>query len=206
MFNYVDLVNSIYSSCVIEGLNICREEVTEMIWNRDFDEETEAGLFVRNMCTAWAFILEQHHLPVNPAFVRELNKMCGMDLFHGNGAIRTTNVIVTGTSYVPPIPEYADAWSELDRIEGIEDSIDKACELFCYLTRAQLFIDGNKRVAQLAANKVLTSEGIGMLVIPPEDVNYFRELLVDYYETQSTKLPTYLRERCIIPGKARVSV
>ena len=39
-------------------------------------------------------------------------------------------------------------------IEDISDIENKALKYFCYIARTQMFIDGNKRVAQLMANKV----------------------------------------------------
>lgn len=39
-------------------------------------------------------------------------------------------------------------------IDTMAEIEDKALKYFCYIARTQMFIDGNKRVAQLMANKV----------------------------------------------------
>ena len=67
--------------------------------------------------------------------------------------------------------------------------------MFAALCRAQLFYDGNKRTAQLVANKMLIEDGAGILAIPVDHKNKFYELLVMYYETsRSEKLIDFLIE------------
>ena len=52
-----------------------------------------------------------------------------------------------------PIEEViVDRLHDIDEINDIEE---RALKYFCYVARSQIFIDGNKRVAQLIANKVL---------------------------------------------------
>lgn len=65
----------------------------------------------------------------------------------------------------------------------IKDAVARALECFCYIAKSQLFLDGNKRVAQLLANKVLIENGVGVFQIPVEYCDNFKELLVRYYES-----------------------
>ena len=58
-----------------------------------------------------------------------------------------------------------------------------ALDMFCYLCRAQLFYDGNKRLAQLVANKVLIAGGVGVLRVPDEAQKEFLQKLIAYYES-----------------------
>lgn len=46
-----------------------------------------------------------------------------------------------------------------------------------------MFIDGNKRVAQLMANKVLIENNVGNFQISIESLEDFKELLLRFYET-----------------------
>ena len=67
--------------------------------------------------------------------------------------------------------------------------------MFVALCRSHLFYDGNKRTAQLIANKMLIEDGAGILAIPVEHKNKFDELLIKYYETnKSEELIKFLDE------------
>lgn len=61
-----------------------------------------------------------------------------------------------------------------------------------------MFIDGNKRVAQLMANKVLIENNVGIFQIPIEKLEEFRGLLIDFYETgNDKKIIGFMKEYCI---------
>ena len=49
--------------------------------------------------------------------------------------------------------------------------------------RRQIFIDGNKRVAMLFANKIMIDNGCGIITIAQEDQEVFYEKLIKFYET-----------------------
>ena len=62
-----------------------------------------------------------------------------------------------------------------------------------------MFIDGNKRVAQLMCNKILMQNDIGILSIPYDEIAKFKELLVDFYETsKDEKIISFLMDKCIM--------
>ena len=61
-----------------------------------------------------------------------------------------------------------------------------------------MFIDGNKRVAQLMANKVLIEHNIGIFQIPIEKLEEFKGMLIEYYETgNDAEIIVFMREWCI---------
>ena len=122
------------------------------------------------MKNAWYFLFENIELPNNLMFLRELNRICMKDLSFDAGNIRTLPVSIGGTSWKPEQPREGIILSELDRIDKISDKIDSALEMFCYITRTQMFLDGNKRVAQLMCNKILMENDIGILSIPYEEI------------------------------------
>ena len=70
--------------------------------------------------------------------------------------------------------------------------------MFLYLSRQQLFYDGNKRIATLAANQIMIQNGVGLLSIPIEKQKEFKEKLIRYYETnQAEGLKKFLYDFCI---------
>lgn len=74
----------------------------------------------------------------------------------------------------------------------------RALKYFCYIARTQMFIDGNKRVAQLMANKVLIEHNIGIFQIPIEKLEEFKGILIEFYENgNDTKIIGFMKAYCI---------
>ena len=68
---------------------------------------------------------------------------------------------------------------------------EKALNLFVWGARGQFFWDGNKRTSMTLANKLLISNGAGMITITDNYMEQFNTLLVDYYNTGDSQ---YLKE------------
>lgn len=62
-----------------------------------------------------------------------------------------------------------------------EDKLEYAIEIYAYVTKKQIFWDGNKRTALLMANKILIENGMGILNIDAEKTELFSELLSNHY-------------------------
>jgi len=61
-----------------------------------------------------------------------------------------------------------------------------------------LFIDGNKHVAQLIANKVLIENDIGIFQIPIEKLEEFKTLPIEFYESgNDEEIIGFMKEYCI---------
>ena len=64
--------------------------------------------------------------------------------------------------------------------------------------RRQMFIDGNKRVAMLFANKIMIDNGCGIITISQENQPLFLEKLIKFYETgDNVDLKQWIYENCI---------
>ena len=63
--------------------------------------------------------------------------------------------------------------------------------------KKQLFLDGNKRTAVIFANHYLISRGMGLIVIPSELVNEFKEHLINYYEDKNELIKDFLKNNCL---------
>lgn len=61
-----------------------------------------------------------------------------------------------------------------------------------------MFIDGNKRVAMLFANKIMIDNGCGVISIAQSDQPVFYEKLIEFYETANMNdLKNWKYEHCI---------
>lgn len=78
---------------------------------------------------------------------------------------------------------------------------EKALRLFLFISKNQIFWDGNKRTALLTANKIKFSKGLGLLSVPERVFAKFNELLSMYYNSNQSsdesKILSFMYEECI---------
>ena len=192
------LVDSIWKSANLEGLGTTFPKTEAILANAPTETKSEEVLFVINMKRAWQFLLDNLDSPNNIMLLREYNKVVGELLFRNGGEIRTFPVQLGGTSWEPELPNSAAIIEDLQEIDKIDDIELKALKFFCYVAKTQIFIDGNKRVAQLIANKILIENDIGIFQIPIEKLEQFKILLIGFYETANdTAIIDFMKESCI---------
>ncbi len=193
-----NLVDSIWKSANIEGLGTTFPSTEAILENAPVMTTRDEVYFICNMKRAWEFIFDNIEYPVNIGLLREVNKVCMENLAYGAGQERNIPVHIGGTDWQPEMPNTACIIEDLQKIQANEDKQEVALDLFCYLARKQIFIDGNKRLSQIISNKVLMENDIGILSIPVSKKEKFTELLIDFYETNdNVKLKEFLKEECL---------
>lgn len=192
------LVDSIWKSANLEGLGTTFPKTEAILANAPTTTKTEEVLFIVNMKRAWQFLLDNLNYDNCIMLLREYNKVVGELLFNYAGEIRTIPVQIGGTSWEPEMPHIGVIISTIEEMEKIKDIELRALKYFCYVARTQMFIDGNKRVAQLIANKILIENNVGIFQIPIEKLEEFKMLLIEFYETNNdTKITGFMKEFCI---------
>ena len=192
------LVDSIWKSANLEGLGTTFPKTEAILANAPTTTKTEEVLFVINMKRAWQFLLDNLEYSNCIMLLREFDKIVGELLFSYAGEIRTIPVQIGGTSWEPEMPHTGIIMESINEIEQIEDLELRALKYFCYIARTQMFINGNKRVAQLMANKVLIEHNIGIFQIPIEKLEEFKGLLIDFYETGDDEMfIAFMKKYCI---------
>ncbi len=192
------LVDSIWKSANLEGLGTTFPKTEAIIANAPTITKTEEVLFVINMKRAWQFLFNNLEYNNSIMLLREFDKIVGELLFSYAGEIRTIPVQIGGTSWEPEMPHTGIIMDSINEIEQIGDIELRALKYFCYIARTQMFIDGNKRVAQLMVNKVLIEYNIGIFQIPIEKLEEFKGMLIEYYETgNDAEIIVFMREWCI---------
>ena len=148
---------------------------------------------------AWQFLLDNISEELNLAFVRKVHMILGRYTIINAGTFRRDEVRIGGTDWIPELPDEKKAESELGNIlESKTASISKALDLTVYLMRAQLFYDGNKRIAMLIGNKLMIENGQGIISVAQKDIKDFYKLLASYYETgDQSDLKQFLYDHCI---------
>lgn len=155
---------------------------------------------ILNMRDAWKYLLSTINEPLTFDYWCKLNEYIARNEALEWGKLRTGTVAISGTDYVPPVPEREKVLSEFKAIVSNTDTsaTDKALEAFTWGTRGQFFWDGNKRTSLLLANKLLVSAGAGIMTITDKHMEHFNVLLLDFYNTgNSETLKKFLYENAI---------
>lgn len=114
------------------------------------------------------------------------------------GKLETGRVEITGTSYIPDIPNKEVVEKEINNILKIESATERAIEYMLYGMRSQLFWDGNKRTSTICANKIMILNGAGIIKIADNNLEEFNKLLTEFYNTNNKdKLKQFIYNKCI---------
>lgn len=154
---------------------------------------------ILNMRDAWRFQLDHLGAPITLDYLCKLNALIARNEALSWGELRTGQVAISGTDYLPPVPVWASVDRELtDILSQNTSATARALALFAWGARGQFFWDGNKRTSLVLANKLLLEAGAGMLTITEKDMAQFNEQLLSYYNSgKSERLKTFLYEHAI---------
>lgn len=197
------LVDSIYKQAILEGVATTFAETENIIEGGKVNNMTSEDILkVINLKHAWEFILNKNVVTSSSNFslLCEINKLIEQGFYYNAGRIRSIPVIIGGTNWKPQLPIESVIKEELEKIYNSNLSIvDKAIELLLYVMKKQIFIDGNKRTANIFTNHYLISKGKGIISIPTEVIDEFKSLLIAYYEGKDVKkIKIFLKEKCYI--------
>jgi prophage maintenance system killer protein len=180
-----NIVDYIWKSAKLEGLSVTFPE-TDAIYNgmSVANVRVEEIIAVNNLKHAWQFVLDNLDYVIDYPYICKINQIVGGNsLVIGAGYIRNFPVSIGGTSWKPDMPIESQIKEELADIAAIDSPTERAITLMLYLMRKQMFSDGNKRTAMLAANQVMISFGCGIITIPIEKQPDFVKMLVSFYES-----------------------
>ena len=154
---------------------------------------------ILNMRDVWRYLLDTLDEPLTLSYICKLNAYIARNEALVWGALRTGTVGISGTDYIPPVPDEAQATQTLQQIlDSHATATEQALQVFVWGTRSQLFWDGNKRTSMTAANKLLLSAGAGILTITDAYMEQFNTLLLRYYNTgESETLMQFIYQHCI---------
>ncbi len=195
-----NIVDYIWKSANLEGIGVTYPD-TQAIYNgMSVSGYTIEDInAVNDLKYAWQFLLEHMNEKIDLAFIKKVHTLLGKYTVINAGILRQDEVRIGGTDWTPELPDENKAESEIQYILDSNTSpLDKALDMTLYLMRAQLFYDGNKRIAMLIGNKIMIENGQGILSVIQKDIKEFYKLLVSYYETnQNSELKQFLYDNCI---------
>lgn len=199
-----NIVELVYNAGKFEGLNTTLLQTEEIIkYNRANNVAVDDVLTVVNLKRGFEMLLND----VQESLVetsKRINRVVAAEDALFPGEIRTGGLEVSTIQgrYVPPMLTDDEVKNQYDEILNQEMSeTEKALRLFLFISKNQVFWDGNKRTALLTANKIMFRNGMGLLSVPESIFAKFNELLSMYYNSNQSsnesKILSFMHEECI---------
>lgn len=194
-----NLVDNVYASARMEGINITFPQTKTILDGVNVNSlKIDDIQCVLNLRDAWKFVINNIKEQFNLEFVCKVNEYVARNESLEWGTLRNGRVEITGTQYIPEIPNKEDVEEDIKEIIKIENSTQRAITYMLYGMRKQLFWDGNKRTSTIAANKIMIENGAGIIKVPDEKLERFNELLTKYYDTnEMQEISNFIYENCI---------
>ena len=194
------LSDNIYKSANLEGIAVTFADTYSFMNNVNTGNiSIDDMLKLKGLKDAWEYVLNTIDEELTIDYIKKIHfQVCkGQNIFP-LGDFRDKGVGVTGTSWRPKLPIECNYEKELKDIMSISNDLDRCISLFCWIQRSQMFLDGNKRVANLVANKEMIRYGQGIIAVPVEKIGEYFVLLINYYETNDmTCIKEWIRNNCV---------
>ena len=178
------IADTIYCGIKMEGSKMTFPETQTILDGVNVPNATLDDIqAILNMRDAWRYVLETLDEPFSLDYACRVNGFVAGNESPARGVLRTGRVGISGTEYVPPIPDRDAADSAIRNLMASQKSVtEKALAYFAWGAKSQLFWDGNKRTSLICSNKILLQEGKGLLSIRESGIKKFNRLLTNYYE------------------------
>ena len=198
-----NIVDYIWKSANLEGIGVTYPE-TQAIYDGGIVNGLTVDniIAINNLKYAWQFILENDEIDYDFKVLCHLHKLICDKLVLDNdlGKLRSTPVNIGGTTWKPQFPIESQIKEELEILLTQTDKTktEIAIEVMLWIMRRQMFIDGNKRVGMLFANKIMIDNGGGIITISQENQQTFFEKLIKFYESgDNNDLKQWIYKTCI---------
>lgn len=180
-----NLVNLVFTNSRFEGVNTTLPQTQTII-----DGMSAAGVSIDDtnvivqLKRGWQYIINEDR-PLSLKIEQNINMLVARYDSLDPGNFRTGNVSVNlgeQKAWEPPKPDLtAEKEFFINLMKKDTSTTDKAITLMYHNMRNQLFWDGNKRTATLAANKLMIDHGAGLINIPLNVWDEWNKLISEYY-------------------------
>lgn len=198
-FTKRNLVDNIYSNAKLEGLDVTFSQIKTILEGINVPElKIDEIQCILNLRDAWKYLINNIDVDFNLQFICKVNEFVARNESIAWGQLRNGKVEITGTSYIPEIPNEEKVKTDIAQILEIENTTERAIEYMLYGMRNQLFWDGNKRTSTICANKIMIQNGNGIIKIPDNKLQEFTTLLSEFYTTnKKEKIKQFIFDNCI---------
>lgn len=193
-----NFTNLVHTNSRFEGINTTLPQTQTIMDGLGVD-----GISIDDINTivdlkrGWQYVTESK-MPFSLDYEKQLNTIVADkdalipgQIRSGQGGVN----IGSDEQFTPPLVSEEKEKQYLEALmTATRSTTDKALTIMYHNMRQQIFWDGNKRTATLAANKVMIDGGAGLINVPLDKWGIWNTLLSDYYRTgdmQSIKDWTY---------------
>ena len=189
----------IYNSARLEGINTTYPDTKTILEGINVSSlKLDEINCILNLRDAWNYVLSNIDEEVDLDFICKVNFFVSRNESLEWGVLRNGKVGINGVDYIPEIPQKNIIIKNIKEILEQGSITEKTLNLMLYLMRSQIFWDGNKRTSMIIANKILISNGCGIITIKEENIREFNILLTEYYNTNNkNKIIKFLYDKCI---------
>ena len=194
------LVDNIYKSANLEGIAVTFADTYAFMNNVNTGNiSVDDMLKLKGLKDGWEYVINHVNEELTIDFIKKIHfEVCKGQNIYPLGEFRDKGVGITGTSWRPKLPSECDYDKELKEILSNENKLERCIDLFCWIQRCQMFLDGKKLVANLVANKEMIKNGQGIIAVPVEEIgNYLTKLTLYYESGDNTNLKQWIYENCI---------
>lgn len=134
-----------------------------------------------------------------PMQLCRLHKKAAAFELESAGCFRTVQVRIGSCSYLPPSPKDIGKiiLGTCQKLEKIQNPVNRAFSAFAWLSKIQPFDNCNKRTSWLAACGILLGNGYPPPMFPEESAKEFSRAMICFYEqNDKTILEKYL-QKCV---------
>lgn len=194
------LVDNLYKSANLEGIAVTFADTVDFVNNVNTGRiSINDMLKLKGLKDAWEMVFETIDDELSMEYIKKIHfEICKGQNIEPFGEYRTNETHITGTTWRPKLPNECDYDSELLEIMNIDNVLERNITLFCWIQRSQMFLDGNKRVANLAANREMIRTGQGIIVVPISKIGEYFEVLIRFYESNDyTEIKKWIYDNCL---------
>ena len=191
------LVDTIYESANLEGIAVTFADTYSFMNNVNTGNiSVDDMLKLKGLKDGWELVFQTIDEELTIDYIKKIHfQVCkGQNIM----PLRNKGVGIMGTDWRPKLPSECDYEEELKELLSIPNELDRCICIFCWIQRSQMFLDGNKRVANLVANKEMIKFGQGIISVPVEKIGDYMVNLIKYYETGDIEdIKNWISHYCI---------
>ena len=194
-----NIIDNIYAGARMEGLNVTFLQVKKILEGINVPNlKIDEIQCILNLRDAWKYVINNIKEEFNINFICKINELVARNESIECGVLRSGNVQITGTEYIPDVPEEEVVKRQIAEILKIKNTTERAIEYMLYGMRSQLFWDGNKRTSMICANKIMIENGNGIIKVSDNKLEEFNTLLSEFYTSNDkVKIKQFIFDNCI---------
>lgn len=194
-----NIIDNIYAGARMEEINVTFLQVKKILEGINVPNlKIDEIQCILNLRDAWKYVINNIKEEFNINFICKINELVARNESIEWGVLRSGNVQITGTEYIPDVPEEEVVKKQIAEILKIKNTTERAIEYMLYGMRSQLFWDGNKRTSMICANKIMIENGNGIIKVLDNKLEEFNTLLSEFYTSNDkVKIKQFIFANCI---------